>query len=233
MSFKKALAVFIILASMSCLSAYGGLFGWKGTYGTMFHVTLGSQTVDLSTLNDDITFNFEASYPEGFLALGAQYFYLSNDLMLGLEGKFLNNGTHKSGEFSFQTSGQAGFLDLGYVLFTNRFTIIAPWIGLGMGSITYSMAKENTWAQAVDQTLPYTFSASKTAVMMNWGLCFDFVYTTWSLGLSAGYMHPIANGEWQLAGEVFEDGPDTYLSGAYLNFNFGYTQLNLWSSMVN
>jgi hypothetical protein len=70
-------------------------------------------------------------------------------------------------------------------------------------------------------------------MMMNWGICIDFIQTTWSLGASAGYMHPVGDADWQLAGETFEDGPDTNLTGAYFNISFGYTQLNLWSSKVN
>jgi len=246
MLIRKALVMFIIFASFSFLAANGGLFGWKGVYGSVFKLNVGTQSVDLSSLNDGISFNFESSYPESFATIGMQYLYLNDNLMIGVEGKYLANGTHKSSDYtnqtgkSFQTSGIAGFFDLGYVIHTNRYTFIAPWVGIGMGSINFSMADfsmlnedENTWNNVLYMGYGDVFSASSTTMMMNWGICFDFIFTSWSIGANAGYMHPIGEANWQLAGETIEEGPESYLTGAYFNISFGYTQLNLWSSKVN
>jgi hypothetical protein len=95
------------------------------------------------------------------------------------------------------------------------------------------MASNTDWPGAFENQSAYTFSANRTAMMMNWGFSFDFAFNTWTLGTSAGYMIPIGNGDWQLAGETFENGPKTFLSGFYFNVNLGYTELLLLSNMIN
>lgn len=236
----KAIVIAIIIISFSMLSANGGVFGWKGTHGTVFHLTMGSQTVDLTTLNEDLALFYNTNYPTGFFGLGAQYLYISNNLIIGAEGKYLSNGNHKGNVFSqdqyyhFRMDGTAGFFDLGYVLYTNRYSFVAPWVGIGMGNINFAMTpSDQDWINVVEYENFDTFSVNRSAMMMNWGICGDIVFRTWSVGLSLGYMHPIGEGDWQLAGEVYEDGPDTYLTGFYINLNLGYSQLDLWSNIVN
>lgn len=243
MALKRYFFLLVFVVSSLILSANGGIFGWKGTSGTVFHMSLGSQSVDLDLLNDEISLFYGVSYPNDFASISAQYMYISDNLVLGVEGKHLYNGNHSvvltpnADPFHMHVDGTAGFFDLGYVLYTNRFTFITPWIGLGMGNVNFSLIPDAIDIDPDDmdilEILPKTLSINSTSTMMNLGICMDFISRTWSIGGSLGYMFPLSDSDWQLAGEKIESSPSTSLRGAYFNITIGYTQLELWSNYVN
>lgn len=239
---KKTLVLALIFLSFCMLSADGGLFGWKGAHGTIFHFNIGSQSVDLNSLNEEIASALSVNYPSTFMGVGAQYLYINNNFMLGAEGKHLSNGNYKANPFSsdalyhLKVDGTAGFVDMGYVLYTNNVALIAPWVGVGLGSVNFSlMSDENDWIIAFENldTATAQYSAYRTVAMMNWGLCMDFIFRTWTIGASLGYMHPISDANWQIAGKEIEVGPETSLTGVYFNLNIGYSKIDLFNSIVN
>ncbi len=219
----------VLLLSLSVASANGGLFGWKGVHGSLGRLMIGSQNIDLTTLNDELSFYFEVTYPETFYNYGAQYLYLTNNVALGVEGYLLDNGAHSDEVYFYQVAGNAAFFDLGYVLYSNFYTIITPWVGIGLGTINYSMStKENSWIQSFDQGNLYVFSASKQNLMMNFGISWDAVYRKVAIGFHASYMIPVSSAEWQIAGEIMEDGPDTTLNGLHIGISFGFCDIDMW-----
>lgn len=225
----KGILILLILLSITLTYANGGLFGWKGVNGSMGRLTIASQNIDLKTLNDELEFNFEVTYPETFLNLGAQYLYLSNNVALGVEGYMLDNGTHSDETNTYQVSANAVFFDLGYVLYSNFYTVLTPWAGIGFGNITYSMcSKNNSWVQAVDQGIPFVFSSTKQNMMLNFGISWDAVYRKAAIGIHASYMFPMGGADWEIAGEVMEDGPDTALDGLRIGISLGFTDIDMW-----
>lgn len=228
MNKKGFLLIGILIAALS-LFANGGLFGWKGVHGSVGRLVVASQTVDLSSLNDEIGFNFEVTYPETFLKYGAQYHYITNNVVIGAEGYLVENGYHSDDVYKYKVSGNAFFADLGVVLYSNYYTMLVPWAGIGLGSISYSMcSNEQTWIQAVDQGIPYVFSASKQNLAANFGISWDAIYRKFSFGIHASYMFPVSEGDWQVAGEVLEDGPDTALEGLHIGISVGFTDIDMW-----
>ncbi|MCF7912989.1 MAG: hypothetical protein K9M99_10705 [Candidatus Cloacimonetes bacterium] len=225
----KLFLIVVFLLSISLVFANGGLFGWKGVYGSQGRLTIASQSIDLSSLNDDIEFVFEVTYPESFINIGAQYLYLSNNVALGMEGYLLNNGTHADEINTYQVSANAVFFDLGYVLYSNFYTVLTPWAGIGLGNLTYSMcSQENDWIQAVDQGTPYVFSASKQSIMANFGISWEAVYRKAAIGIHASYMFPTSTTDWHIAGEVMEQGPDSSLDGLRIGISLGFTDIDMW-----
>ena len=229
MNITKMFFILVLIMSVTLVSANGGLFGWKGVHGSIGRLSIASQNLDLSTLNDEIEFNFEVTYPETFINYGAQYLFLTDNVALGAEGYLISNGSHTDGIYKYQTSANAVFFDLGYVLYSNYYTVLTPWAGIGLGNLTYSMTSvENSWVQAVDQGIPYVFSATKQNLMMNFGISWDAVYRATSIGLHASYMFPIGTGDWQIAGEVMEEGPDTTLGGLKIGISIGFADIDMW-----
>ena len=225
----KLILILVFLLSISLTYANGGLFGWKGVHGSIGRLSIASQSINLGTLNEEIEFNFEVTYPETFINLGAQYLYLSNNVALGVEGYLLNNGTHSDEILTYQVNASAVFFDLGYVLYSNFYTVLTPWAGIGIGNITYSMcSKNNSWVQAVDQGIPYVFSSTKQNMMVNFGISWDAVYRKAAVGIHASYMFPISDADWEIAGEVMEEGPDTTLDGMHIGISFGFTDIDMW-----
>jgi len=225
----KWIMILVFLLSISLIFANGGLFGWKGVHGSMGRLTVASQNINLETLNENIEFVFEVTYPESFINIGAQYLYLSNNVALGVEGYLLDNGTHSNEIHTYQVSANAVFFDLGYVLYSNFYTVLTPWAGIGFGNITYSIcSKDNSWEQAVEQTIPYVFSSTKQNTMVNFGISWDAVYRKAAVGIHASYMFPISDADWEIAGEVMEEGPDTTLDGLRIGISLGFTDIDMW-----
>jgi hypothetical protein len=226
---SKLIFVIVLIFAFALASANGGLFGWKGVHGSLGKVIGSAQTIDLSNLNDDIEFIFEVTYPETFLSYGAQYLYLSNNLAIGVEGYILDNGTHNDQIYTYQVSANAFLFDLGYVLYSNYYTVLTPWVGFGLGNLTYSMtSRDNSWVQAVDQGIPYVFSATKQNLILNFGISWDAVYRKTALGFHASYMIPFSEADWAIAGEVMEEGPTSTLQGLHLGISLGFCDINMW-----
>jgi hypothetical protein len=102
-------------------------------------------------------------------------------------------------------------------------------VGIGLGSITYSMvSQDHSWIQAVDQGIPYVFSSSKQNLLMNFGFSWDAVYRNLAIGLNLSYMFPTDSAEWQIAGEVMEEGPDSSLQGLHLGICLGFADIDMW-----
>lgn len=221
----------VVIILISCVSAFanGGLFGWKGVYGSLGRFVGSAQTIDLSALNEEIGFNFEVTYPETFMKYGAQYLFLTNNVALGVEGYLISNGVHKDEVYNYEVSGSAAFFDLGYVFYSNYHTILTPWVGIGMGNLEYSMVShEQTWIQAVDQGIPYVFSSTKQNLLFDVGISWDAVYRNMAIGFHAAYMIPLDTADWKIAGEVMEDGPDSALDGLHLGISFGFADIDMW-----
>lgn len=226
---KKNILVFVIVLICAAGYANGGLFGWKGIYGSMGKLVLSSQTVDLNSLNDELGFNFEVTYPDAFNKYGGQYLYITNNAVLGVEAYLMDNGTHKDEVYNYQVSANAFLLDVGYVLYSNYHTILTPWVGIGLGNLEFSMCShEQTWIQAVDQGIPYVFDAKKQNMMLDFGIAWDLVYRKTSIGLHLSYMSPLDDADWKVAGEVLEEGPDSNLTGYHLGISIGFTDIDMW-----
>jgi len=229
MNITKLFLVLVLIMSVSLVFANGGLFGWKGVHGSLGRFSIASQSMNLTTLNDEIEFNFEVTYPETFINYGVQYLFLTDNVALGAEGYLISNGSHSDEIYRYQTTANAVFFDLGYVLYSNYYTILTPWVGIGLGNLTFDMvSKGNSWDEAVNHGFPFVFSSTKQNLMMNFGVSWDAVYRAMAIGIHASYMFPIGTGDWQIAGEVMEEGPDTTLDGLRIGISLGFSDIDMW-----
>jgi hypothetical protein len=208
----------------------------RSKHGGKGYFMIGWSALDLQPLNDALVVGGYPAITEDFLSLGGGGHAVLGRLVLGAQGHgYLPQSEDAAlalGNYRTEVVAGAGFVDLGFLLWSRGGASFTPLVGLGGGGIQLDIRELSapTFGQVLAQ--PGRRSTLTTGgFLIDLGASFDWILDRGRVhgvghggplvGLRAGWVLSPFTGQWELNGQDIAGGPELGLTGPYLRFMFG------------
>lgn len=201
--------------------------------GGMGYSMLGSGFLSISDLNARLESNGYSAISGGFFSVGGGgHGIFNNKWIIGGEGHTLMGGSDTDGNYSTSLIVNQGFFDVGYILYSTGDLRAYPIIGLGAGTMRFSLSEDLT-SLTFDQLLNNpgrNSEISKSGLLLNFALGADYLFSFMKseserggllLGLRAGYCISPFKGHWNMGDIEISGAPDLGFAGPYIRFMIG------------
>jgi hypothetical protein len=232
---KKVTRTLIVVASIMLLSAVMASAAEIESYG-FGGFSIGSQWLDLSQLNSDLSANGFATFNDPTLSLGFESYYATKrKLLFGFEFQlFWQEATNST--YIQKLNGYWGFVNLGYSLFPRSRSVegfhLYPIFGLGVSRNRLRLTERavldfddiitnpqnesflTKWDFLIQAALGADFTVGFTEIDNGGGGGF-------MLGVRVGYQHSVTDSNWKMSNLDIAGNPGMSMSGFYLRFVIG------------
>lgn len=235
--------IVIIMIVLGVINATCGVFqnqvgklGFEKEEG-IGYLAFGSGKVDMKEFNLRMRRGGFPEFSQDFIFFGGGDQGIFNKIILEGEGYgFLGEDTAK-GNYKTSLSGGYGFINLGYIVRSEKNFRFYPMFGLGLGNMKLKIIEKGE--VPFDDVLK---NPKRASLLSNWSFLLNFclggdyikkIMEDMDLvfGLRIGYTGSPIKGEWSLMDEIdTSSSPKIGITGPYIRLMIGFSENNKISS---
>jgi len=200
----------------------------KKINGGFAHLNFSGEQLNLANLNSLLSFNNYGAISSTNFSFGGSGAYVINNFIAGGGGAWLTNSKTGNSSNSLDLKGGYGYFNFGYVVRSNKHSLLYPTVGIGGGGYTILVNKNNQqndfsqqlkspsgmisldaggWMTTIQLTYQYYLS-KKTLE----GFC---------IGIKAGYKYSPYNWSTKMNNTTLANSPKINMNGFYLTIILG------------
>jgi hypothetical protein len=197
-------------------------------WGGIGHISFSGEQLNLSDLNKSLEGSSYPSIPLNSTSFGGGGVFILNNVVVGGGGAWLMNQKTQNPLSSVNLKGGYGYFSLGYVVYSNKRSLLYPTLGIGGGGYTIMVDQKNSPKDFSQQLNSPNGMVALDAGgwMANFQLSYHYFFTGkdkegFFIGLKAGYKYSPYNWTTSINDNRLNNSPKINMNGFYATLVLG------------